>query len=175
MLIRLLVLSLFFPAFLFSTTVLTDSVKKYDAFSIAYFYDKQNLFSIEDVPALEFHEAPNQFSFGYREAAAWFKIELLNKSQTDAYVLYFTEPLWEEFDLYEASDKGWKIHHAGLLTSLEERQINDVNPAFFISVPQGESKTFYLRGKSVSSQVGEFQIYSEEEFFRPTRFSITHI
>lgn len=175
MFIRFLVLSLFFPVFLFSTTVLTDSVKKYDDFSIAYFYDEQNQFSIDNISAMELHESPSQFSFGYREAAAWFKIELSNQSQTDTYVLYFTEPLWEEFDLYEPSEKGWKIHHAGLLTPLEERQIDDVNPAFFISLPQGTSKTFYIRGKSVSSQIGEFQIFSEKEFFRPTRFTITHL
>lgn len=170
-----LLLSIFFPIFLFSATHLTDSLNKYDDFSIAYFYDKENRFTIDNLAAMEFHDSPSQFSFGYREAAAWFKIELINQSQTDTYVLYFTEPLWEEFDLYEPSENGWKIHHAGLLTSLEDRQINDVNPAFFISIPQGESKTFYIRGKSVSSQIGEFQIFSEEEFFRPTRFSITHL
>ncbi len=166
---------MFFPVFLFSTTVLTDSIKRYDAFSIGYFYDEQNRFSIDDVTALEFDKAPNQFSFGYREADAWFKIELMNKSQTDTYVLYFTEPLWEEFDLYEPTEQEWEVHHAGLLTSLDDRQINDVNPAFFISIPQGTSKNFYIRGKSVSSQIGEFQIFSEKEFFRPTRITITHL
>lgn len=170
-----LLLSIFFPVFLFSATHLTDSLNKYDDFSIAYFYDKENRFSIDNLAAMEFHDSPSQFSFGYREAAAWFKIELINQSQTDTYVLYFTEPLWEEFDLYEPSENGWEIHHAGLLTSLQDRQINDVNPAFFISIPQGESKTFYIRGKSISSQIGEFQLFSEEEFFRPTRFSITHL
>jgi len=173
MLIRLLLVCLFFPVLAFSTTVLSDHVKKYDAFSIAYFYDEENRFSINDIPAQNFHETSNQFSFGYRDAHIWFKIELVNKSQTDEYVLYFTEPLWEELDLYEPAEEGWKAHHAGLLTSLGDRQVNDVNPAFFLSIPQGESKTFYVKGKSASAQIGEFQIFMHEEFFRPTRFSIT--
>ena len=175
MLIRLLLVCLFFPVLAFSTTVLSDHVKKYDAFSIAYFYDEENRFSINDIPAQNFHETSNQFSFGYRDAHIWFKIELVNKSQTDEYVLYFTEPLWEELDLYEPAEEGWKAHHAGLLTSLGDRQVNDVNPAFFLSIPQGESKTFYVKGKSASAQIGEFQIFMHEEFFRPTRFSITDL
>ena len=175
MFIRFLLVCIFFPVLAFSTTVLTDHDKKYDTFSIAYFYDKESRFSIDEIPAQTFHETPNQFSFGYREANVWFKIELINKSQTDEYVLYFTEPLWEELDLYEPTEQGWKTHHAGLLTSLEERQITDVNPAFFLSIPQEKRKTFYIKGKSSSAQIGEFQVYTHEEFFRPTRFSITDL
>jgi diguanylate cyclase (GGDEF)-like protein len=175
MFIRFILLLLSFHALAFSTTVLTDNSDKYEAFSIGYFYDEERQFSIDDVQNQAFQNAPSQFSFGYKEGDAWFKIELTNKSQTDEYILYFTEPLWEELDLYESSNDGWKVYHAGLLTPLEERQINDVNPAFFLSIPKGKSKTIYVKGTSSSAQMGEFQIFTDKEFFRPTRFSITDL
>jgi len=175
MFIRFILLLISFHALAFSTTVLTDDSNKYESFSVGYFYDEERQLSIDDVQSQGFHDAPSQFSFGYRDGDAWFKIELTNKSQTDEYILYFTEPLWEAFDLYESYDKGWKIHHAGLFTSLDDRQINDVNPAFYLSIPQGDTKTFYVRGKSVSAQIGEFQIFTQKEFFRPTRFNITQL
>jgi len=176
MFIRFLLLITLVPILAFSATSLSDSQNKYDKFTISYLYDTEQHLSIDEITTQEFHDVSNQFSFGYRKGDIWFKISLTNRSQSNSYVLYFTEPLWETFDFYEKSDKeGWKVYHAGLLTSLENRQINDVNPAFYLDIPQGESKTFYIKGNSASSQVGEFQIYSDHEFFRPTRFNITQL
>ena len=152
-----------------------EGADRYDDFTISHFHDTYSHLQIEDVLPQDFQTLSNQFSLGYIEGTTWFKITLANTSKNENFVLYFTEPLWEEFDLYQQKDDAWEITHAGLLVPLEKRQVNDVNPAFVIKVPKDQTITLYIKGKSVSSQLGAFQIFTQEEFFRPTRFSITDL
>jgi len=130
---------------------------------------------MEDILDQEFKSAPSQFTFGYIKGTTWFKIELTNDSKNSDFVLYFTEPLWEEFDLYQDVNGTWKVQKAGLLVPVDQREINDVNPAFSLHIPSGTTQTFYIKGKTVSAQLGAFQIFTQKEFFRPTRFSGTDL
>lgn len=172
--IRLLIFILF-PLYLFSATTLSEGTNRYDDFTVSYFHDTYSHLQIEDVLDQDFQTLPNQFSLGYIEGTTWFKITLTNASKNNDFVLYFTEPLWEEFDLYQQQNDSWEISHAGLLVPLDQRQVNDVSPAFIIHIPNDQTRTIYVKGKSVSAQLGAFQIFTQEEFFRPTRFSITDL
>ena len=92
-------LFLMLPLYLFSNTLIIDEKSRYDNFEISYLYDSYNHLHIEDILDQEFKPTPSQFTFGYIEGATWFKIELTNRSNNSDFVLYFAEPLWEEFDL----------------------------------------------------------------------------
>ena len=168
----LLFLLLFFSE-LFALTLNSD-VEKLDSFSLEYYYDKNSSHTIDDINTSLFTRVNNQFTFGYLPGDVWFKLRVENRGNNENFILYFTEPLWEKFDLYTFLDNRWQVKHAGLLTPLHKREIFDVNPAFHLHIESNQEKTYYINAKTVSGQVGEFQLFSEREYFKPFRFSITN-
>lgn len=166
---------LFFLFFLNLSAVTIDTaVNKVDNFQIEHYYDAKAVLDIKNISQLNFNKTSNsQFTFGYLNGNRWFKIKIKNQSQNENFVLYFTEPLWQQFDLY-TNDKGiWNISHAGLLTPLNQREISDVNPAFTIHIPKNSEKVVYVCGNTVSGQIGEFEIYTQKYYYSPARLSIT--
>lgn len=157
-----------------ATVTVTGTEHKISDFSIEYFYDENNSMAIEQVAGKEFsQEISNQFALGYNSGAAWFKISVDNQSQNPRFVLYFTEPFWTTLDLYTKEDGQWLIHKNGLAVPLAARSIQDVNPAFPLEISPGNTATYYVRGTTVASHIGEFQLYTQQEFYRSGRFKIT--
>ena len=153
--------------------ILTGGAQRYSDFSVGYFYDATSSQTPETIPHAAFETIPSQFALGYREGTAWFRISIENRSDDDAFVLYFTEPFWSEFTLYEPTVRGLVEHPDGLDVPVAMRPIQDANPAFYLLIPEGETKTYYIRGRSVASHIGAFELYTEKEFFRPSRITIS--
>ena len=173
---KILLLLFFYTVTLHATVTLTDKKVKYDNFSLHYFYDESYLLDINDIEKTDFtHPIANQFSQGYYPAKAWFKINLTNHSKNEDFVLYFTEPFWSKLDLYTENNGSWNVQKNGLDINLKERSIQDNNPAYKIHLPSGESATYYIKGQTLSGHIGEFQIFTQEEFYRPNRISVTDI
>jgi len=173
MFFRFLLLTLFFSFELLGVT-LDNSTTKLDDFTIEYYYDKTSTHTINDINLQNFSSSNNQFTFGYLDGDIWFKIKINNQSEHDKFILYFSEPLWQKLDLYTLKDNLWNVSKSGLLVPLEKREISDVNPAFKLNIVPNSEHTFYVNAKTVSGQIGEFQIFSEQEYYRPFRFSITN-
>jgi diguanylate cyclase (GGDEF)-like protein len=169
--------TLFF--FLFITTLnatltLTKDTKKYDDFRLKYFYDDSSSLTIDEIQIINFTQTiPNQFTQGYHSGTAWFKITVENKSNTEDFVLYFTEPFWSSLDLYTKENDEWSVQKNGLDILLKNRSIDDNNPAYNLHIHMGEKRIFYVKGKTVSGHIGEFQIFDKKEFYRPSRITIT--
>lgn len=175
-LITKLLVFIFFTTALSASVELSDTVNKYDNFTIKYLYDEHSSLTINEIQNTNFEKTiPSQFTQGYRDGTAWFQIDLGNKSNTENYIIYFTEPIWSTFDLYKKENSLWEIKKNGLNVLLKDREIKDNNPAFKISIPKGESRTFYFKGKTISGHIGEFQIFTEKEFYRPSRITITEM
>ena len=156
-----------------ASIVITDTQKKYTDFPVAYLYDETNQLTLNNIAKSNFTQTiPSQFALGYKEGTAWFKITLENHSKNNNFVLYFTEPFWTDFDLFEPTKQGWKQHHNGLISPLKKREIEDSSPAFFLNLKYGESKTYYIKGRTINSHIGAFKLYTEREFFRPSRFTL---
>ena len=152
--------------------VFTGEHSKETDFSVGYLYDDAGAWSPDTIASAPFKEVPSQFSMGYREGTAWFKISVENRSHTEEFVLYFTEPFWNEFTLFEPTVHGTAEHPNGLSVPVALRPVKDANPAFALLIPQGETKTYYIRGKTIAAHIGAFELYTEEEFFRPSRVTI---
>jgi len=153
---------------------LTDETKKKEHFSLQYFYDDSRLLHIEDIEKINFTQTiPSQFTKGYRDGTAWFKFEITNQSSNEDFILYFTEPFWSKLDLYDKQEKGWNIQKNGLDVLLKDRKINDNLPAYQLHIPPGETRVYFLKGETMSGQIGEFKLFSEAEYFKPTRFSLS--
>ena len=164
---------LLFPLQLLFALSLNDDQVRYNNFNLPHLYDASSKLTVEEVSKQRFEPGPNQFSYGYLDGIRWFKLTLTNTSKNHDFILSFTEPLWEEFDLYSFEDEGWKISHAGLSIPLKQREISDSSPAFRIHVLQGESKTFYVRGQTLSGQIGAFEVFTQKEYFNPSRFGLS--
>jgi len=173
MFFRFLIFILFFYFELLGVT-LDNTTTKLDDFTIEYYYDETSTHTINDIDSLNFTNSNNQFTFGYLRGDVWFKININNQSDNDTFILYFTEPLWEKFNVYTLKDNRWDISKAGLFVPLDKREISDVNPAFTLKIASNVKQTVYINAKSVSGQIGEFQIFSEKEYYKPFRLSITN-
>ena len=175
---NLIVLPLFIIFFLISNGAqaalnITDRSNKITDFSIEYLYDDNSSMTIEEIAKTPFSdEISNQFALGYRSGTAWFKITIHNQSHNSQFVLYFTEPFWTMLDLYSYKEEQWVVSKNGLRTPLNTREIQDVNPSFAIQVYPQNTATYYVRGTTVSSHIGEFQLLTDEEFYRPGRIKI---
>lgn len=156
-----------------ASIVITDDTKMTSDFSLFYLYDEKSHLTIKEIADTNFTQTvPSQFALGYKAGTAWFKITIENRSKNSNFILYFTEPFWDDFDLFESSEDGWISQHNGLLESLRERVIEDTCPAFSLQLKSGESKTYYIKGQTVNSQIGAFKLYTEKEFYRPSRLTL---
>lgn len=175
---NLIVLPLFLFLFLISNGSqaalnITDRSNKINDFSIEYLYDDNSSMTIEEVAKTPFsHEISNQFALGYWPGAAWFKITIHNQSLNNQFILYFTELFWTTLDLYTYNEEQWVISKNGLRASLSTRDIQDVNPSFPIQISPQHTATYYIRGTTVSSHIGEFQLLTHKEFYKPGRIKI---
>jgi len=153
---------------------ITDGFEKYDNFTLKYYYDENSLLKIDDIETIDFKETLlSQFTMGYKYDNVWFKIEIENHSKNEDFVLYFTESIWSTLDLYTNQSGQWKVQKNGLNIPVSERSITDSSPAFNIHVSTGNRSVFYIKGNTIASQIGEFQLYSKKEFFNPTRITMT--
>jgi len=168
----LLLFFLYLPAS-FASVVITDKQDTYDAFNLLYRYDATGQLSIDTVSKTDFPTTiPSQFTLGYHEGSAWFKITVENRSHNHHFVLSFSEPFWSQFDLYEPTAEGWKKQANGLNIPLNQRSIQDPSPAFRLQLASGEKKTYYLHGRTSNAQLGSLTIYAHETYFNPSRLTL---
>ncbi|MEN8303237.1 MAG: EAL domain-containing protein [Campylobacterota bacterium] len=173
MFIRIFIFLVICFQFLYANVTITDGKATYADFSISYFFDDTNEMSVKDVAKHNFTQTiPSQFTLGYTDKNIWFKLKIENKSKASDFILFFTEPFWDKFDLYEQTPNGWGKQQAGLLTPLSKRKIEDSFPAFPITIDEGETKTLYVNGQTVNGYLGAFELYTSKEYFRPGRFDI---
>ncbi len=155
-------------------TPIKEDIPRLENFKILYFHDALSQLNIQDISQTEFtQELPSQFALGYHSGTAWFKIILENNTSNTNFILYFTEPFWTELNVYSPKNGQWIEDNNGLDIKLQDRSIQDVNPAYSLTIQKGEQKTFYVQGRTVSSFIGEFQVYTQKEFSKPNRISLT--
>lgn len=172
--IRFLLLLLLFTFSLNATLLITNERQKYENFNISYLYDETSSLGIQEIQNKKFTtEIDSQFTEGYKLGNAWFKIELQNNSQNEEFVLYFTESIWSDLNLYSYQNDKWNVKKNGLNTPLKMREIQDSSPAFHLRIDKGQTAVYYVKGNTIASQIGEFQLYTSKEYFNPDRMTMT--
>lgn len=170
---KLILLFLFFALSLSANLIIEDEIKKYDNFNIEYLYDESSSLTIQSIEDQTFSQNINsQFTQGYKYGNAWFKLEFINKSKNEDFVLNFTEQIWSTLNLYSKQNLQWRVQKNGLNIPLHERGIQNATPAFHINIGSGESAVFYIKGNTIASQIGEFQLYTKNEFYNPSRVTL---
>lgn len=159
-----------------ATLKITESFESSDEFTIQYLYDKDNILSIDDIVKIKFNQdIPNQFALGYRTGSAWFKITVDNQSTNNQFILYFSEPFWTTLDLYLYQNKRWTTQRNGLETPLIKRSIHNSYPTFPLELNTQQTTTYYLKGTTVSSHIGEFKLLTRDEFYKSGRITISDV
>ena len=93
--IRLFILFIFLLSLSHANLTITDDVQKNDNFTLKYLYDEDASLVIENIQNSKFQKTiPSQFTQGYKYGDAWFKLELVNQSKNEDFILYFTESIW---------------------------------------------------------------------------------
>jgi signal transduction histidine kinase len=158
-----------------ASIVISQTTDTVSDFPLPYLYDEKSTLSIEEIADLNFTQTvPSQFSFGYKEGTVWFKFTIENNSTNSDFILHFSEPFWYALNLFEPVQSGWIKQNNGLRTPLAERQIQDANPAFALTIAPGTSKTYFVQGITNNGQIGAFKLSTEKEFFRPSRLTLNN-
>lgn len=173
MFVRIVMLIFFYLSASYGSIVLTDQSQCVSDFSISYLNDEKSYLSVEKAAEIPFVQTvPSQFSLGYKEGTVWFKFTIVNHSSNSDFILYFSEPFWSTFHLYETGANGWIEHKNGLLTPISERQIEDANPVFPLMIAPGTSKTYLIKARTINAQIGAFKLYTLKEYFKPSRLTL---
>lgn len=142
-----------------------DDTNKIDTFTMQYYYDRSKDLDIEQIQMVSFDtNISNAFSLGYREGKSWFKVEFVNHSQNEDFVLHLNEPFFQEVNLYEETLKGWEIHQSGLSTYLQKGEKHDIHPTFFLKIKPQSSKILYIQLHSKAANFGKFTLYTHQDF-----------
>lgn len=174
MLMKVIFFLFIFASSVYSSVVINNAKNQVENFNIEYFYDEKSKFKIDDIEKINFDETiPSQFTKGYRYGNAWFKIVVKNESDNNDFVLTFSESIWSTLDLYFKEKQDWKVVKNGLNISLEDREIKDSTPAFNFKVDKNETVVLYIKGQTIASQLGEFKIYTKDEYFNPNRITLS--
>ena len=164
-----------FPLHLLLALTLGNDQERYSHFELSHIYDASNKLTIEEMSKQSFQTGPSQFSYGYLDGTRWFKLTLENQSENSAFVLTFSEPLWHGLDLYTLKEGSWGVSQAGLFVPLDKREIHDTSPAFLLDIPKGETQTIYIKGQTVSGQLGAFEVLTKKKYYEPSRFDLTDV
>lgn len=154
------------------TVNLEQDISSYNDFQVEYLVEKPGeSLGIEEISKLPFTKTiSNAFTFGYKENNFWFRFSVYNDSEEPKnMVLELTEIIHKKVDLYILSDL--IIHKKnGLRIPVEEREIQESNPAFSLHFAPYETKELYVNIASIYAVFGALKLKTPEQFHKDTQF-----
>ncbi len=151
---------------------LQNNISSYNDFNVEYLEEKPGeSLGIEKISKMPFTEIiSNAFTFGYKKNNFWFRFSVHNDSNAPKeMVLGFTEIFHKKVDLYILSDS--IVHKKnGLRIPVDEREIQESNPAFLLHFAPQETKKLYVNIASIYSVFGAFKLKTPEQFQKDIRF-----
>ena len=116
---------------------------------VGVYEDKKGVLSINDIVDInEFYyedlDAPN---LGITNSVFWLKVELINQSDVNDFVLGIGQPTIDEVHIYRPDDNGnyTNVFKTGENYPFSHREYEIQNYLFDVKMKHGESKTIYLR------------------------------
>ncbi|MEA3433954.1 MAG: diguanylate cyclase [Campylobacterota bacterium] len=151
---------------------LQNNISSYNDFQVEYLKEKSGeSLGIEEISKRPFIKTvSNAFTFGYKENNFWFRFSVYNDSkEAKNMVLELTEIIHKKVDLYILSDP--IIHKEnGLRIPVEEREIQESNPAFPLHFAPYETKELYVNLASTYAVFGALKLKTPEQFHKDTQF-----
>jgi two-component sensor histidine kinase len=163
---------LFFSSLFSENLTLTfnDTTDIYNDFKIEYLKDNSNLSNIKDIEKKEFKKITNNgFTLGYSNQKIWIKINILNKSKEENFILTLNETFYEKANLYYKKDNRWIKKENGLFIPIKQREIKYNKLSFKLNLPRNYQNNIYLELKGKYAYFGEVSFY-KENYFRLKNF-----
>ncbi len=149
---------------------LDKEISSYTDFQVEYLMEKSGeSLGIEEISKLPFTKTiSNAFTFGYKTNNFWFRFSVHNDSkEAKKMVLELTEIIHKKVDLYILSDP--IIHKKnGLRVPMENREIEESNPAFALHFAPHETKELYVNIASIYAVMGALKLKTPEQFHKDT-------
>jgi two-component system, sensor histidine kinase LadS len=154
-----------------ATVVMNQENEKYPIYkNMEILEDREGILSIDDVssPSFSSQFQPNDDgipSYGYTSSVYWMRFEIDNRFQADEYILEFPYAPHDSITLYEPNGtNGYKASNGGDLLPFANRDLNHRHVTFELSLPEKESRSFYVKIQSQGSLQLPIILWTGEAF-----------
>lgn len=154
-----------------SVLINQEKVEKYKIYeNMEILEDKEGNLTIDDVSSTTFS---NQFtenkegipSYGYQSSVYWMRFEIDHQLSTDEYILEFPYAPHDSITLFEQTGTNqYTTYHGGDLLPFSERDRKHRHVTFELTLPEKESRTYYVKIKSEGSSQLSVVLWNEEAF-----------
>jgi signal transduction histidine kinase len=151
------------------TIQLTDVGKIQVNGQLSYLRDATLALTEADVQHMKFSPLPSSSSpnFGFDRAAHWFRIEVINVSQTPEWLLEVAYSPLDQIDVYSPDANGKMVHKThGDHFPILERDLPHRHPIFTLSIPPGKSQFVFVRVQTISSVQVPLIFWHREGFLK---------
>lgn len=105
-------------------------------------------------------------NFGVTKDVIWVTFKLKNPTLQSEWILLMKNAMMDSLILYTQVEKKWRKRVAGDLLPFRQREINDHELAFSLSLPDTTTRTYYLRMTTSGSMQIPLLVYTPNEFHR---------
>ncbi|CAN5510724.1 7TM diverse intracellular signaling domain-containing protein [soil metagenome] len=114
------------------------------------------------------HETPN---FSLSNSTFWLRFVIKNTTSENKLLLEFAYPLIDSCELYEVNDDSIYVQSIYGDQKFSERKIKHHNLVFDLNIPQGVSKTYYLKVKGNEQIIVPLIVSNERGFLESSLVS----
>jgi two-component system, sensor histidine kinase LadS len=149
------------------TIELTSDKRQHVDGRLKYLRDETNSLTINDVSKKKLHavtdeKAPN---FGFDRTTYWFRVDLLNHTEREDWLLEIDFAPIDSIDFYVQSKGEWQHKVDGDMMPIAVRDIRHRQPIFSFKLPTDTLTAIYLRVKTTSSVQIPITLWQRSEFF----------
>jgi two-component system, sensor histidine kinase LadS len=125
----------------------------------------QSFFSITQQPfeALPANESP---SFGFDRRIHWFRMDVVNNSPNEEFLLEIAYSVLDSVDFFMYQDPVWTSKTAGDMLPMSTRDVTHRHPIFSFHLPKYSKQSIYLKVHTISSVQIPIVVWHREAFFR---------
>ncbi len=175
-----LIFSAILLAFAQEPVIITE---RFDAIELddrmSYYKDQSGDLNLEDIQSVRdesFRPFAGKTNLGFSRSACWLKFRIQIKKGLRSHplsLLYFDDPEMDYIDYFHLSESGQLIRsvHTGNMRPVASRPSPDENFLFYISVPQGEIHTIYIRIKTDTPLMLSASLLSMDEYLNLNKSS----
>lgn len=137
---------------------------------VGYFRDPLDTFDISSIRDAKFASLPPDRvpTLGFDRASHWLRLEIVNQSKhKDWYLEVGYAPL-DLIECYFFSDSigQWMVRKSGDAFPISSREVRHRHPMFSFHLNSQETKTIYLRVKSISSVQVPITLWDSQQFYK---------
>ncbi|HYF70827.1 MAG TPA: sensor histidine kinase [Ohtaekwangia sp.] len=118
---------------------------------ILHYRDTEGDLTLDDIIRKRIPFQSRALNYGFDDAAHWFAFQIDNESKDEDWLLEVAFAPLDKIDFFIRSESGWIEKSAGDLLPMSIRDVRHPHAVFLFSLPQGYTRTIYLRVKTTSS------------------------